>query len=98
MPKQNLSPEVEKKLAEHCWAAMDGCNVCGIMNAFAEALSQMTSAGLDEHQKRKHPITLLYYDKLRELAYHPDETEVLNAYREVQKMFKGGPEIITTDG
>ena len=50
----------------------DACNLSGVVHEFSRILSRMCDDGLDTDARNRHPISILFADKIASLAGVPD--------------------------
>ena len=55
-------------VAKDALAVQDARNLSGVAHAFSEAMSFMCKAGLNIDQRNRHPIAILFVDKMASLA------------------------------
>jgi len=59
----------------------DACNMVAVANQFARDLSKLRKEeNLDSAGVNKHPVVVMYIDKLADLAGRPDFTKFSEAY------------------
>jgi len=46
----------------------DACNLSGVVFAFARIMQEMCDEGLDTDARNKHPISVMFADKIRDLT------------------------------
>ena len=46
----------------------DACNLSGVVHAFSDILSRMCDAGLDTDARNRHPISIMFADKIASLS------------------------------
>jgi hypothetical protein len=75
-------------LAKEALAVQDACNLSGVAQSFARAMSALRDLGLDTRGCNEHPITIIWLDKMNGLAgiQNLGDTRVMAAFREVSKI------------
>jgi hypothetical protein len=79
-----------KDLAKEALAVQDACNLSGVVHGFARFMSDLCEMGLDTNARNRHPITLLWVDKVAQLSGYKQDygVEVQTAYRECARLVK----------
>lgn len=80
-----------KELAKEALAVQDACNLSGVAQSFARAMSKLRKLGFDTDGCNHHAITRLYLDKLCSLAgMEQDGSSMMRACYEWAKMTTEG--------
>lgn len=80
-------------LAREAVSVQDACNLSGVAQGFAKVMLELCELVPEGTRARNtHPITRLWVDKLASLAGCQDlgNENVMEAYREVERIMKGG--------
>lgn len=77
-----------RDLAREALQVQDACNISGVAHGFARAMSSLCDLGLATDERNRHPITILWVDKLAHLSgYRQDfSSHISDAYAEVSKL------------
>jgi len=62
----------------------DACNLSGVVFSFARHMQTLCDMGLDTDAKNLHPVSILFVDKLADLAGRPGYSEFHDAYQEAK--------------
>lgn len=81
----------EKKLYKDALEVQNAVNLLGVSKAFAKAIQDLYEHVLNRSSLsdvKKHPITLLWVDKIHDLVGRPDIAEITEAYRYSEELMK----------
>lgn len=87
--------ELLKDLASEVLSVQNACNLSGVVHSFSRAVTVMRQdLGMDTPTCNQHPITVMYLDKLNQLAGIQDYTEsahfaVMRAIKAVEEIVRG---------
>ena len=84
----------EHPLKQHAQTALyvqNACNLSGVVYSFARAMSTMCEMGLDTDARNRHPISILFADKIISLTGTQNAalTEYDRAYQKCEKLADG---------
>ena len=72
----NGADPVQQKAANDANAVQNGCNICGILDAFHRHMIALSRSGLDGNQLNNHPVALAFVSKLNSLCRMSFEREM----------------------
>jgi hypothetical protein len=81
-----------QKWARDALLVQDACNLSGIAHSFSRLMHEMCEAGYDTHERNTHPITLMFVDKMFDLAASGQdrgESNYRHAFAECERLAKG---------
>lgn len=58
----------EVRWARRALDVQDACNMSGVVHALARIMGEMCRAGLDTGARNRHPVSVLFVDKLKSLS------------------------------
>jgi hypothetical protein len=89
--------ELTLKLAKEAMAVPNACNLCGVAQRLARAMLALHGLDKSACSTGRHPVTLLWVDKLQHLAGLPQQyklnddspPDAANAYRACDELGNG---------
>ena len=92
-----MADELTVKLAKQVLAVQDACNLCGVAQSLARAMLALHGLDKGACSTRRHPVTLLWVDKLQHLAGLPQQyklngdcpPDAADAYRACDELSNG---------
>lgn len=76
-----------KQLAQEALDVQNACNLCGVAQAFARAMSDLGQYTKGTDERNQHPITRVWLDKLNSLAgiqeYNSDITKAYSVVHDI---------------
>lgn len=81
-----------QQLAQDALAVQDACNLSGVAQGFARAMLSLRGLGLDTEQCNNNVITIVWLDKLTQLANikHDSHWRLHVAYDSVHRLAETG--------
>ena len=77
-----------KIAAQDAIAVQNACNLSGVVHAFARAMSAIRESTNGTEEANRHPVAVLFADKIMDLVGRPDFQEFGNAYSECEALSK----------
>jgi len=71
-----------KRMYTDAILVQDACNISGVVFSFARHMQKLCDMGLDTEAKNRHPVSILFVDKLADLTGRPGYPEFHDAYQE----------------
>lgn len=84
----------EKRLLKEALEVQNAVNLLGVSKGFANAIQDLYDNVLDRsgmNDLKKHPVAVLWLDKLTDLLGHPGSEKINEAYNYAAKVLKGEP-------
>ncbi len=80
-----------QELTKEALAVQDACNLCGVAQSFARAMSELMDMTGSTKKVNEHFVTILWLDKMASLAGIQElgNEKVMEAYREARNILKG---------
>jgi hypothetical protein len=85
--------ENEKRLLKEALEVQNAVNLLGVSKGFANAIQDLYDNVLDRsgmNDLKKHPVAVLWLDKLTDLLDHPGSEKINEAYNYAAKVLKAG--------
>ena len=78
-----------KRAAQDALAVQDACNLSGVVHAFSLAMSTVRENTNGTDEANRHPIAVLFADKIMDLVGRPDTVGYGDAYESCKNLSEG---------
>lgn len=75
----NGKPTCKPEWAKQALQVQDACNLSGVLHAWSRIASEMVHASIDTDGIRRHPVSVLFSDKVSDLCGRPGFLEYCHA-------------------
>lgn len=77
-----------KRAAQDALTVQDACNLCGVVHAFARAMSTIRANTNGTGEANRHPIAVLFADKIMDMVGRPEMGTYGKAYDACKELAK----------
>lgn len=78
-----------RQLAKEALDVQNACNLSGVVHSFSRAMTKLSEAGFDTDAKNKHPLAVLYSNKIASLTGSESVLQFSKAYNWASDMAQG---------
>lgn len=69
-----------QELAQEALDVQDACNLSGVVHSFSRCMTALSEHGLDTPEKNRHPVAILFSNKIAQLTGSESAHAFASAY------------------